>query len=267
MKYHHIFILLIMLLSSVNANALLIKLDFSTSGSTDMWGNTTNNFDVNQASGLNESFSTVSNAILTAVKEDYYSTSYSFIGANQQLDIDFMIADVGTDVSAIDAEHYTMQIGSRVGGPNNGLGVACYYCVANGSVLPNTIFGSVFSNNIFNWLLPTAGGSWDLNEAINAIAGTLSHEIAHGLGLAHPSGPESNPGESIYGIMATGAAPSSMPNSERLKNRAFSDDNMALLARNIGLRTIKVPIPEPTSFALFASALLLIFRIRMQKNL
>lgn len=264
MKSLHIIVLFLILCCSLNANALLIKLDFSTNSSTDMWGNTTNSFDVNQASGLGESFNTMTSAILAAVKQDYYSTSYNFISVNQQLDIDFMIAGVDTDVSAIDANHYTMQIGSRVAGPHNTLGVACYFCVANGSAPINTIFGSVFSNTIFSALLPAAGGSWDLNEAVNAIAGTLSHEIAHGLGLLHPSGPASNPGESIYGIMATGASPTSMPNAERLKNRAFSDDNMELLIRNIGLRTVQ--IPEPAGFVLFTLALLLLPLKRIEKN-
>lgn len=258
--------IMLALLYSFNASALLIKLDFSTLGSTDMWGNSTLDFDVSQAVGLTENFNTVTNAILAAVKEDYYSTNYAFIAGNQQLDIDFVIATAATDVSGIDSNHYTMQIGSRSAGPHNGLGVACYFCVANATVPVNTIFGSVFSNNIFSALLPSAGGSWDLIEAVNAIAGTLSHEIGHGLGLGHPSGPESNPGESIYGLMATGAAPSSMPNAERLKNRAFSDDNMQALVRNIGLRTVQTPIPEPGSILLFILALLVLSRFYLSTN-
>lgn len=261
MRHFKSLFLCLVILSSFNANALLIKLDFQTSGSTDMWGNTTNNFDISQAFGLSENYATTTNAILDAVREDYYSSSYAFINANQQLDIDFMIAPVGQDVSGIDASHYTIQIGSRVSGPNNGLGVACLGCVSNATAPVNTIFGSIFSNNIFSALTGTAGGSWDLNETVNAIAGTLSHEIGHALGLPHPNGPMTNPGDSIYGLMATGAAPSNMPNSERLKNRAFSDEYMETLVRNIGLRTVSSqPIPEPASFAIFFLAIMILLR-------
>lgn len=249
----------LLLLSSFNAHALLIKLDFESLGSQDMWGYVTNDLDLSDATGLTEDFSTVTNAILQAVREDYYSSQYNFIANNQQLDIDFIIASVATDVSALDTNHYTIQIGS--GAPGS-LGLACFACVSSNTVATNTIFGSVFSNTIFNVLTANAGGSWDLMEAVNAIAGTLSHEIGHALALGHPSGPHANPGESAWGIMATGASPSSMPNGERLKNRAFSDANMQSLARTLGVRTLEQPqsVPEPATIYIMLLAIFFLAR-------
>ena len=98
----------------------------------------------------------------------------------------------------------------------------------------------------------------------NAIGGTLSHEIAHGLGLDHPGGIQSNPGDSAYGIMATGASPTSMPNSQRLLNRAFSDVNMQTLVNNVGLRSI--PVPEPSTLLLFLFAGLFLIKTSKVKH-
>jgi hypothetical protein len=255
----------IFLLSTFNANALLIKLDFDTLNSVDMWGDVTNNFDVTQAGFLPADFTSLTETILATIQEDYYSSSYGFINSNQQLDIDFIIASVSTDVSDIDVDNYTIQIGSRVSGPYNGFGVACIGCISGpGGVAPfptpvNTIFGSVFSNNIISGLASSAG-TWDVNELANAIGGTLSHEIGHGLGIGHPGGIQSNPGDSAYGLMATGASPTNMPNSQRLLNRAFSDINMQSLVNNLGLRSLPLPIPEPSTVVLFFLAGLLLIK-------
>jgi hypothetical protein len=258
MKFLNKSVVLFILLASFNANALLVKLDFSSLGSLDLWKNTTDYFDVTQA-GLNASdFGSITQSILLSVQEDYYSSSYGFINSNQELDVDFMIAQVSDDVSTIDVNNYTIQIGSRTSGPHNGFGVACLGCVSNATVAANSIFGSVFSNNIFNVLTTAAGGLWDLTETVNAIAGTLSHEIGHALGVDHPPGQQSNPGESLWDVMATGSSPSNMPNDQRLLNRAFSDINMQTLVNNIGLRTI--PVPEPSTSVLFLLASLLMFR-------
>lgn len=258
-------ILIISLLGSFNANALLIKLDFSSNTSMDMWGNVTESFDVTQAGFQSSDFTSITQNILNYVREDFYSSAYGFIASNQQLDIDFMIALASTDVSAIDANNHTIQIGSRVSGPHNGFGVACLSCVSSNLGANSYLFGSVFSNNIFSGLLGTAGGSWDLVEVTNAIAGTLSHEIGHSLGLSHPSGAETNPGESTYGLVATGAGPSYMPSSERLKNRAFSNNSMAQLVDNIGLRVVSTSVPEPSSVLLLLTALLFIYSRQSSK--
>ena len=250
------------LLASFNSSALLIKLDFESNPSTDIYNNVTSAFDVTQAGFEQSDFTTITNSILDYVREDFYSHDYAFISNNQQLDIDFIIAQHSTDVSGIDSNHQTIQIGSY-SGPNNYFGVACLGCVSSATEPANTIFGSVFSNNIFSGLLATAGGSWSLTEAINAIAGTLSHEIGHALGILHPPGPESNPGESAWGIVATGAAPSRMPSTERLKNRAFSDNTMAQLVQNIGLRTVAEPLPVPEPSSLF---LMVVACVLMQKR-
>jgi hypothetical protein len=250
---------------SSQANALLIKLDFTSIGSGDLWGNITNNLDPSQATGLSSSFISLTNNILGAVEADFHNnTDYGFIGINQRLDINFAIASHATDMSGVDANNYTIQIGSRVSGPHNGFGVACLGCVSNSTVAPNTIFGSIFSNNIFGALTGAAGGAWDLTEAVNAIAGTVSHEIGHSLDLLHPSGPQANPGDSIFGLMATGASPAFMPNGERLVDRAFSFENMQGLVNNIGLKTIQppVPVPEPSGLWLSLVAILTMLRVR-----
>lgn len=265
-KITHSLLLILTLLSSFNANALLIKLDFETNTSTDMWGNVTSGFDVTQAGFASTEYTAITENILAYVREDFYSNAYAFIANNQQLDIDFIIAKHATDVSGIDANNQTVQIGSRISGPNNGFGVACLSCVSNQTVTSPTIFGSIFSNNIFSGLLTAAGGSWDLTELTNAIAGTLSHEIGHSLGLSHPSGPESNPGESAYGLVATGASPSSMPNIERLKNRAFSDNSMQILVQNIGLRTVQIPVPEPSTIILLIAGCLFMFNRKFARS-
>ena len=96
----------------------------------------------------------------------------------------------------------------------------------------------------------------------NAIGGTLSHEIAHGLGLDHPGGIQSNPGDSAYGIMATGSTP--MPEAQRLLNRAFSDVNMQTLVNNVGLRSI--PVPEPSTLLLFLFAGLFLIKTSKVKH-
>ena len=253
-------ILVITLMGSFNANALLIKLDFVSSPSVDMWGDVTTGFDVTQAGFSPTSFTAITENILDYIREDFYSTAYGFIPNNQQLDIDFIIAQHSTDVSGIDANNQTIQIGST--SSSSSYGQACVSCVSNASVPSNTIFGSIFSNNIFNGLLSSAGGSWDLTEATNAIAGTISHEIGHSLGISHPNGPEANPGESPWGLVATGASPSNMPNGERLKNRAFSYDTMELLVQNVGLRTVTLPVPEPSSlFLMLAGCFLMLNRL------
>ncbi|MDP4944827.1 MAG: hypothetical protein NWQ48_04875, partial [Alishewanella sp.] len=111
-------------ITSYSANALLIKVDF-TSTSTDMWGNTTSAFDVTQAGFAASTFNSLTDAIMTAVRNDFYNSSlYGFISNDKQLNIDFLKAAVTDDVSAIDPNHYTIQVGSRLSGPYNGFGVA-----------------------------------------------------------------------------------------------------------------------------------------------
>ncbi|MCC5451062.1 hypothetical protein LMJ53_04845 [Rheinheimera sp. UJ51] len=258
-------------ITSYSANALLIKVDF-TSTSTDMWGNTTSAFDVTQAGFAASTFNSLTDAIMTAVRNDFYNSSlYGFISNDKQLNIDFVKAAVTDDVSAIDPNHYTIQVGSRLSGPHNGFGVACISCVSGPGGIArfpttiNNIFGSIFSNNIFSALTLAAGGTWDMNEAVNAIAGTLSHEIGHGLNQFHPSGQQINPGESLWGLMATGASPSLMPNGERLKDRAFSNVNMQDLVNNLGLRSAAVSEP-PAIILFFSACLIMFFQLRKKNN-
>lgn len=251
---------------STNANALLITLDFTSLNSSDLWGNETDDFNVASYFDTSQTQDLI-DAIVAAVENDFYSTAYSFIASNQQLDIDFMVATIGTDVSSIDSDNYAIQIGSVTSygssSYNGTLGLACDSCVVSQTVLAGSVVGSVFSNNILSGLYSVTVDGWDFEEIVNAIAGTLSHEIAHTLGLDHPTGTAANPGESAYGLMATGASPTSMPNGERLLDRAFSDTNMQTLVDNLGLRTVEVN--SPGTWLLMLMAVVFMAQRRMRR--
>jgi hypothetical protein len=134
----------------------------------------------------------------------------------------------------------------------NGSGVST---VANG-----TIFGSSLTDSIAA-LLPLASND---QHRIQLLAGTVAHEIGHGLGLPHPPGPLANPGESAWSVMATGASPSLMPSAERIKDRDFAYSEFSTLITNVGLR-VATPVPEPTTGAMLALGVLALgWRLRQR---
>jgi hypothetical protein len=238
------------------AQALTIVLNFVAGPTTDRngvgtlpetfasWGFTT--LDLNG----------VRNATLAAVQDHYLN--YPTIGANplstlpvgKQLNIDFTFSNGVTGPGNGDTEWYYMAIGDA--NPNQGfLGQACLSCVRNtagvSSVANGTIFGSTLTDSLAG-LLSLATSD---QQRINLLAGTVTHEIGHGLGLQHPNGQLPNPGQSLWSVMATGAFPSSMPSTERVKEREFAYSEFAILINNVGLRDV-TPIPEPGTAVLLA---------------
>lgn len=241
------------------AQALTIVLNFVDAPTTDRagvrsipesfasWGFTTLNYDG------------VLQATLDAVIDDYLgfpsfgSNALSPLPDGRELDIRFTVSNGLTGPGNGDTEWYYMAIGDA--DPNQGfLGQACLGCIRNvagvSSVANGTIFGSTLTDTI-SGLLPLASND---GHRIQLLAGTVAHEIGHGLGLVHPSGPQANPGESAWSVMSTGASPSLMPSSERIKDRAFAYSEFSTLVNNVGLRDV-TPVPEPGTGVVLALGL------------
>jgi hypothetical protein len=251
------------------AQALTVVLDFVSGATTDAFGVGT----------LPETFSTwgftgldlngVRNAVLGAVVNDYLA--YPTFGANplsplpngKQLNINFVISNGQTPPSNGDSEWYYMAIGDA--NPNQGfLGQACLGCVRNSSgvstVANGTIFGSTLTDSIASLLSLATSDA----QRINLLAGTVAHEIGHGLTLVHPNSALANPGASTFSVMATGAAPTSMPNIERTKDRAFAYTEFASLIQSVGLRDVS-PVPETGTTLMLAMGLVML-GLRLQKT-
>lgn len=244
-----------------NAQALTMVLDFF-SDSTDIFGERTGAFDYSTYGFDTMNDTQVREALLNAVIDDFLgypsnaANASSTLPAGQELDIDFMFGTVGLNYSAYDSEWWFFKIGSGISGTSysaNALGAACYECVrkANGAAnffsLPNgSLVGSIFTNTIDNLVNP---GHSD-TQLLNLIAGTISHEIGHTLSLEHPGSALANPGASAFDLMATGAAPTSMPNTERFKDRDFAYSNFNQLIGAVGLRDIPGSVPEPGALGL-----------------
>jgi hypothetical protein len=251
------------------AQALTVVLDFVSGATTDAFGVGT----------LPETFSTwgftgldlngVRNAVLGAVVNDYLA--YPTFGANplsplpngKQLNINFVISNGQTPPSNGDSEWYYMAIGDA--NPNQGfLGQACLGCVRNSSgvstVANGTIFGSTLTDSIASLLSLATSDA----QRINLLAGTVAHEIGHGLTLVHPNSALANPGASTFSVMATGAAPTSMPNIERTKDRAFAYTEFSSLIQSVGLRDVS-PVPETGTTLMLAMGLVML-GLRLQKT-
>jgi hypothetical protein len=241
------------------AQALTIVLNFVNASTTDR----------NGVSTLPETFATwgfttldlngIRGALLEATQRDYlsYPTNdidpLSPLPAGKELNINFSFSNGLTGPGNGDAEFYYMNIGDA--NPNVGfLGQACLGCVRNSlgnpTVAVGTIFGSTVTDTIRN-LLPLASNDF---ERMMLLAGTSAHEIGHALTLVHPPGAQPNPGASIFSVMGTGASPTLMPSSERVKDRAFSYGEFAQLIQSVGLRDV-TPIPEPSTYLMLALGL------------
>jgi hypothetical protein len=105
------------------------------------------------------------------------------------------------------------------------------------AVSNHSIVGSVLTDNI----APLAGLASTDAERTNLLVETISHEIGHTLSLIHPLGPEPDPGASIFSLMAITPA---MPDSERIKDQAFSYSEFSTLIDSVGLRDV-APVPGP----------------------
>jgi hypothetical protein len=250
------------------AQALTVVLDFVSVATTDQFGVGTlpETFSTWGFTGLN--LAGVRSAVLDAVNNDYLN--YPTVGANplsplpngKQLNIDFVISNGQTPPSNGDSEWYYMAIGDA--NPNQGfLGQACLGCVRNSSgvstVANGTIFGSTLTDTISSLLSLATSDA----QRINLLAGTVAHEIGHSLTLVHPNSALPNPGASTFSVMATGAAPTSMPNIERTKDRAFAYTEFSSLIQSVGLRNVTA-VPETGTTLMLAMGLLVV-GLRLQK--
>jgi hypothetical protein len=229
-----------------SANALTFVLDFNDStqaNTSDAFDTTVTDFDVTDYGFDSSQYSTVTQAILDKVESDYQDIpdvkedARSPFAAGKELDIDFQIGNIGTAPSNGDSEYYFMQIGDLATDPNgfapNGvLGIAALDGArdSSGTSDPynfgqdnwkNYAVGSVYTNRI-NVLggVGTNLTSGNLDATVNAISGTLSHEIGHALSLEHMYKEDSVTPSGAPPIMGTGAL--DLPNSDRIKDREFA---------------------------------------------
>lgn len=241
------------------AQALTIVLNFVPSATTDIFGVGT----------ISESFASwgftgldlagVRAATLTAVVKDYLkyptfgSNALSPLPVGKELNINFSTSVGLTGPGNGDSEWYYMAIGDA--NPNQGfLGQACLGCVRNNAGVSGIANGSIFGSTLSDSISSLLGLATSDAQRINLLAGTVAHEIGHGLNLPHPTSALANPGESAYSIMATGAAPTSMPNVERAKDRAFAYSEFSKLIQTVGLRDVS-PVPEPSTWLMLALGL------------
>lgn len=244
------------------AQALTFMINFTPAASTDIW-NVTTTPETFASWGFQSlpTLAAIQAMTLTYVNADYLAypnvaqNPLSTLPVGKELNINFEISVGLTLPTNGDAEYYYINVGDA--NPNQSfLGQACLGCVRNSagqSTRPvGSIVGSVLTDSIWSGLGSLA--STDAHR-MNLLAGTLAHEIGHTLTLPHPTtGPAANPGQSIYSIMATGAAPTSMPNNQRILDRAFAYTEFTQIIGTVGLRDVS-PIPEPSTYGLMALGL------------
>lgn len=257
------------------AEALTISLDFVTGATTDIFaiGTTTANYAAYGFSSM--STAQIQTALLAAVTSDYLG--FPTTGANalsnlpngKQININFVMGNSTSAPTNGDTEYYFVAIGNHVSVVDTFLGQACYQCVRkpvltgpNFGLTNGSLVGSILVDNIAG----LAGLAASDAQRINLMAGTISHEVGHSLGLDHPVSALANPGGSIYSLMATGAVPTSMPNAQRALDRDFAFSEFDLLISSVGVRDV-TSVPEPDAILLFATALLVLAGIRARLGL
>lgn len=243
------------------APTLTYVLDFVEAGQTitdPFGGGVFTPFDVTSFGFAATDYDLVTNAVLDTVRQHYYSIpttgadSRSPLPDGRQLDVNFVIGDLGAAPAIGATEFYTTVIGTAPSAP--ALGVAFLSAVrdagGNGP-LPGFTNGShvasVYTNSIvgLGGLTPAdivipdeppgvhydvAGGdgtmilqdaltSGNLTFTRNAIAGTTSHEIGHTLSLTHMNVAGSVTPTGAPPIMGTGAIDT--PNQARIGLREF----------------------------------------------
>ena len=243
------------------APTLTFVLDFVEAGQTitdPFGGGIFTPFDVTSFGFVAADYDLVTNAVLDTVRQHYYSIpttgadSRSPLPDGQQLDINFVIGDLGAAPAIGATEFYTTVIGTAPSAP--ALGVAFLSAVrdAGGTgPLPGFTNGShvasVYTNSIVGlggltpadivipdeptgvhfdvasgdgtMILQDALTSGNLNFTRNAIAGTTSHEIGHTLSLTHMNVAGSVTPTGAPPIMGTGAIDT--PNQARIGLREF----------------------------------------------
>lgn len=269
----------------LRAEALTIVVDFKDPGSTqssDLAGGIVETFDIAAYGFLEAERPTLYNSILTELRRDFYDiptmgvNPASVIPDGQQLDIDFVIGDIGSAPSNGDSEYYYVQVGDAVSAPSpNTLGQALGPVVrdSNGNhpffVANATVLASVFTDNINGLCCLTPSGilsSGDLTASTHAVNGTLAHEIGHLVSLEHMDVAGSITPNGLDPLMGTGAI--DLLPQQRLVDREFSfsgfnsEDGGAMLtpiSQLVGaLGTRAAPaaaVPEPATFALAATGL------------
>jgi hypothetical protein len=261
-----------------SASALTFVIDFkeAAQGTTaDMFGAQATSFDVTSYGFAAGDYALVTSSIIAALEQDFrgiVTSSFNVLSPipdGQELDIDFVIGDIGGGASNGDADFYYVQVGSSVSA--SFLGQACLGCVRGnpfGGV--GSVVASIFTDNI-NALgsVGAALTSGNLLATTNAITGTLSHEIGHTLDLEHCYKAGSVTDNGNAPLLGTGAL--DMPNADRLLDREFSfscklnssgtltQNSVQTLVTNVGLRDAPdsvAELPEPAMGAVFGLGLL-----------
>ncbi|MCC6680902.1 MAG: hypothetical protein IT445_08365 [Phycisphaeraceae bacterium] len=271
---------LAMLLAISPAAALTIMIDFNDpaqANTTDVNNSVVSTFDIT-AYGFSDPADrfNIYNGILTALDYDFHgiptASQYLFspIPDGYQLDIDFEIGDVGSTPANGDSEYYFVQLGSFVSSPlapSNALGLSVNFGAINGNYSFGSTLASIFTNSIN--LLDITLTEGNLNNTINAINGTLAHEIGHTLSLQHVKVEGAMTPTGLKPIMATGTVASGLQNADRLIDREFAtfaalsdsfgnQPSLQQLVNVLGLR----PIPEPGTLLLIGPGLILLYHRR-----
>lgn len=222
--------------SPVTDDVVTIVVDFIDSpqaSTTDIFGNRVTEFDITRYGFAENQFNTVAQAIMDAVRDDYFN---ELVGTpakqdGMQLGINIIEGDIGVPPAGV-SEYYFIQVGNGISGPH-----VQFLGVAGGSVVRNEsgqgpnlgiqigdVIGSVFTDEIQSLccLNPfDALTSGNIEFTTNAIAGTLSHEIGHVLSLSHINTSQSmQPTPGAPPIMGTGAI--DLVNQLRIADREFS---------------------------------------------
>ena len=255
-----------------NAQALTFILDFSTT-STDIFGEQTGAADfstfgftgLTDAEAELETFYAVGDHFLNYPSNSFDSSS--LLPDGWELDLDFVTGAFGSAPSNADSEYYYMKIGDGLSGAGatnpNIFGQACLACVRDASGIgPNfgltsgAIVGSIWTDHIDNFSFLAA----DDAELINLIAGTISHEIGHTISLAHTGAKDANPGESLWGVMGSGAT--AMPVEQRVLDREFTYAKFGELINAVGIREVadNNTVPEPHLCVMFGLGFLMLAR-------